>query len=440
MTDKDEKKIDTQIELRSEEFQEILGDVPSWILRRGIIVIVIIVFIILIVSAIFKYPDIITTSMTLTGSIPSSTILARASGKIQELNITNNQEVRQGDYLAVIENSASTKDIQTLKQYIKQLNQNIGTITILPSKDLKLGDMQALYSNFYITLFNYYEFKRMRYYTKKIDFMKEKINQYLNYHKSVIDQKSIVNEQFELNKKQYERDSLLNRQGDISSEELETERNQYLQGALALKNIHSNIQNNKIQITQMKENLLDTEYQDQDKKNQLETQLKTYIAQLLSNIQIWELNYVLISPIKGKVAFTNYWVKNQNVTMGENVFTVVPNESQKIIGKAHMPLTRSGKVKVGQKVNIRFVNFPDSEYGIIRGRVKNISIVPTQNSQGKTYYTVEMELPKGLNTTYNIKLPYLPEMEAQADIVTEDMSILERFFMPIKKILTERIN
>ena len=187
----------------------------------------------------------------------------------------------------------------------------------------------------------------------------------------------------------------------------------------------------------MQESLLDTEYQYLEKKNQLETQLKTYISQLLAEIQSWELSYALIAPIDGHVTFTNYWVKNQNVTTGETVFTIIPKDNMEIIGKAQMPLTRSGKVKIGQKVNIRFSNFPDNEYGIIRGKVKNISMVPVKDAQGLDFYTVEIEFPEGMTTTYKRVLPYLPEMQAQADIVTDDISLLERFFMPLRKIWTE---
>ncbi|HCO66204.1 MAG TPA: HlyD family secretion protein [Dysgonomonas sp.] len=429
--------INKDIELRSEEFQEVLGSVPSWILRRGITLVAIIILIGLTGSAVFKYPDVITTSMTLTGSTPAAAIVARTSGKIQHLDVADKQLVECGDYMAVIENPANSNDIQILKTYIQQLNEKIDTIITLPSKDLKLGSMQSVYSGFYITLFDYHQFKRLQYYTQKIDFMKEKINQYQVYYKTIAGQQSIVKEQFQLNKKQYQRDSLLNKRGVISSEELETSRNQYLQGYLSLENIYSTIQNTEMQITQMQENLLDTEYQYQDKKNQLETQIKTYIAQLLSEIQSWELNYALVSPIQGEVAFTNYWVENQNVTAGEIVFSVVPEKNNQIMGKARMPLQRSGKVKPGQKVNIRLENFPDNEYGIIKGRVNNISMVPVKDEQGMDYYTVEINLPEGLKTTYNKELPYLPEMKAQADIITEDISLLERFFMPIRKIWTE---
>lgn len=439
MSDKSKNKIDIgiEIELRSEEFQEVLGSVPSWILRWGITLIALIVFVVIIGSAIFKYPDIVSTTMTLTGSTPAAALVARTSGKIQELHSTDKQQVNQGDYLAVLENSANTNDVQILKKYLEQLNERIDTIIILPSKDLKLGEIQPLYSSFYITLFDYHEFKRLQYYELKIDFMRKKINQYQNYYKTISGQKAIVSEQFQLNRSRFQRDSLLNKRGVISSEDLEIARNQYLQGYLSLENIYSTIQSTEIQITQMEESLLDTEYQYQDKKNQLETQLKTYISQLLSEIQTWELSYALITPIDGQVIFNNYWIENQNVIVGETVFTVIPSENNGVIGKAQMPLDRSGKVKTGQRVNIRFANFPDNEYGSIRGIVKNISIVPVKNEQGRGYYTVEIELPEGLNTTYKKELPYLPEMQAQADIVTEDISILQRFFMPLRKIFIE---
>jgi hypothetical protein len=432
-----ETKEEKIIELRSEEFQEVLGAVPPWILRWGITLVAVIVLIILVGSSVFKYPDTISAPMALTGTTPAAVLIARTSGTIQELNVTDKQYVKNGDFLAVMENPANSNDIKILKQYIEQLNQKIDTVINLLPKDLKLGSIQSLYSNFHIVLFDYHEFKRLQYHTQKISFMKKRIIQYQYYYENMLGQKSIINEQLQLHQKQYQRDSLLNKHEVISSADLETTRERYLQAYLALENINSSIQSAEMQVTQMQENLLDTEYQYQDKKNQLETQLKTYIAQLFAEIQAWELNYALVTPIDGQVAFSTYWIKNQNVTAGEPVFTVVPKDEGQIIGKAQMPLSRSGKVKTGQKVNIRFTNFPDNEFGIVKGIVNNISIVPSKDQTGVDNYIVEIVLPNGLKTTYNRELPYLPEMQAQADIITEDISLLARFFMPIKKILTE---
>jgi len=44
-----------------------------------------------------------------------------------------------------------------------------------------------------------------------------------------------------------------------------------------------------------------------------------------------------------------------------------------------------------------------------------------------------------LITTYKKVLPYLSDMQGQADIITEDLSLLERLILPIKKVLKESV-
>jgi ABC-type Mn2+/Zn2+ transport system ATPase subunit len=43
----------------------------------------------------------------------------------------------------------------------------------------------------------------------------------------------------------------------------------------------------------------------------------------------------------------------------------------------------------------------------------------------------------GKTTSYRKTLPFVPNMEGQADIVTDDISLLERLPLPIRKVLTE---
>jgi len=74
----------------------------------------------------------------------------------------------------------------------------------------------------------------------------------------------------------------------------------------------------------------------------------------------------------------------------------------------------------------------------LRGTVQHISLVPVQNGEA-AYYSVEIALSNGLITTYKKELPYLSDMQGQADIITEDLSLLGRFVLPIKKILKESI-
>ena len=232
------------------------------------------------------------------------------------------------------------------------------------------------------------------------------------------------------------------KKGVISYEDLEQSQAQDLQSRLSVESSYANLQNMQTTLVQPRESLLDTENQYADSRRTLETQLNNLTAQLSTSIQTWELNYVLSAPIDGHISFANYWAENQNVSAQQEIFTVIPHEQGEIIGKAMLPIARSGKVKIGQKVNIRFQNFPENEFGIVRGTVENISQVPVeavnpQTGLRETSYVVSIQLPDGLKTNYNKNLPFQPQMQAQADIITDDLSLLERLFLPLKKIWKE---
>lgn len=426
-----------EIELRSEEFNEVLSAVPAWIIRWGITVTACVVLMLLIGSAVFKYPDVISSTVTLTGTTPVSAVVAKTSGKLQELYVENNQQVEANTLLAVIENPAKTNDILRLKELLRQTENSLDTIALVPSQQLQLGSLQSLYSSFYLSMSEYKQFKELAYHLKKIDLVKERIVRNEVYYRNMLKQKDLSEVQAKIAHQQYARDSLLGVKGLISKEAVEESYSGYLQFSLSAENMDRSLENLQIQLAQMNESLYDTEYQYLDQKNTLETQLRSLVNQLRAEIDAWEISYALITPIDGEITLTQYWTNNQNVTAGNIVFNIVPTNQGEIIGKAMLPTERSGKVRKGQRVNIRFSNYPDKEFGLVKGIVENISLIPIVDGQNAKSYMVDIELPNGLRTSYNKELPFLPEMEGQADIITEDMSLLERFLMPIRKVITE---
>ena len=428
-----------EIELRSEEFNEVLSTVPAWIIRWGITMTACVVLMLLVGSAVFKYPDIISSTVTLTGTTPVSAVVARSSGKLQELYVENNQKVKANALLAVIENPAKTEDIIRLKELLQQAESNLDTIALVPSGQLQLGSLQSLYSSYYLSMSEYRQFRELAYHLKKVDLVKVRIVKNEVYYTNMLKQKELSVAQAKIAHQQYARDSLLGVKGLVSKEAVEESYSRYLQSSLSAENMDRSLENLQIQLAQMKESLYDTEYQYLDQRNKLETQLRSLINQLRAEIDAWEINYALITPVDGEITLTQYWTNNQNVTAGNIVFNIVPTNQGEIIGKALLPTERSGKVRKGQKVNIRFSNYPDKEFGIVKGTVKNISLIPVVDGQNVKSYMVDIQLPNGLRTSYDKELPFLPEMEGQADIITEDISLLERFLMPIRKVITEGI-
>jgi len=189
---------ENKIELRSEEFQEVLGSVPPWILRWGITVLAVVVVILLIGSAVVKYPDVIPAQVVLTGSTPPATLVAHASGKIKELYVKDNQEVKTGEYLAVIDNVAKTEDILFLKNYLAPLNPPKGGELLPPLRGglgRGFGSLQQLFTAFYTTLFEYSEYRRLLYYPQKRKMTQERIAQYEKQYKTLLNQQRITEEQ-----------------------------------------------------------------------------------------------------------------------------------------------------------------------------------------------------------------------------------------------------
>ena len=152
--------------------------------------------------------------------------------------------------------------------------------------------------------------------------------------------------------------------------------------------------------------------------------------QLKKAIKDWELNYVFRSSVKGTVSFLQIWSDNQTINAGENMFAIIPSTEKGYIGKVKAVAKNSGKLKIGQKVNIRLANYPDREFGVIEGKLKTISLTP--DKEGKLL--LDIELPNGLQTSYKKQINFQQEMTGTADIVTEDLRLLERLLCQFRDV------
>lgn len=131
------------------------------------------------------------------------------------------------------------------------------------------------------------------------------------------------------------------------------------------------------------------------------------------------------------MSFQNFLGINQHISAGENIISIMPNEKEGIIGRMNIPSTNSGKIAIGDKVLVKLDNYRYQEFGIIEGQVKNISLTPDKDGN----YYAYIILPKGLKTSYNKDIIFDKEMKGSADIVTQDLRLIERFFYQIRKLL-----
>ena len=425
------------IEIRSEEIDEILGRTPSWILRRGIVVLTLIILTLLAASWFFRYPDILTAPIIITSVNPPSSVVARTNGKIMSFLVKDQQLVHSGEYLVILENPADTGSINKLKAFFSScdsIKESLKNIEITSEQLSNLGELQQPYLNFFQAVMNYQRYESLSFNAKKIAALQQQIGLTKSYIDKLKGQRHLQAMSLKLASNQFSRDSILFTQKVLTPAEYEKAEVLLITNKTSYKNSEMALSNSLIQVNQLEQQILELRLTEEKETKQLIDDINNSYKTLITQYNAWELSYVLKSTAKGTVSIGNYWSVNQNVKAGEAIMTIIPDRKEKPFGKITLAMENSGKVKSGQKVNIKLANFPYTEFGMLTGKVKSISLVP---DQGKYY--VEIELANALKTNYNRQLPFFQEMTGTAEIITEDMRLIERIISPIRSMYTENL-
>ncbi|MGD9929419.1 MAG: HlyD family secretion protein [Mangrovibacterium sp.] len=426
------------IEIRSDEVQEIIGKSPSWLQRSGMTLILAFVLLLLLGSWLFHYPDIIRARVVVLSENPPAHIVARTTGRIDQLFVQDKDVVAKGQIIAILENTANHEDVLQLRNDLADADRFLTTFDTIYYKvivpDYRLGDIQSDFSSFLRLYNNYISFIRLRYYPQKVASLKEQVHMQRVYYDRLWSQRQILENEFQIALEQFRRDSVLYRKEVLSLIDYKNSESALLQKKYAFNGARTNLAQTQKEIIELEQEVIGTEKEFEDQKRKLQTELIESMNVLKSRLEYWQKAFVLETPIDGNVTFTNFWSRNQQVSSGDVVFTVVPERESKIIGRVSLPLRGAGKVKPGQRVNIRFDNFPYMEYGMVRGSVKSISLVPTNDN-----YVAEIELPLDLKTNYNLSLTFSQEMKGDVEIVTEDLRLIQRFFNPVKSLFKDKL-
>lgn len=419
-------------EIYTEEVHDILSKPPSGIIRSGITLIGIVIILLLFGSWFIKYPDKVTAPIKVsTANVPAS-LVAKTSGKITHLFVVNNQLVQTNEILAVIENNAEYNHILLVDSLMSSFDVNNDTMleSISMQPALLLGDLQSDFSLFQKAVSDYLLFKSLNLISKKIAALQKQLSLTEQYYTRLSDQSNLQGEDLQIAQNEFRRDSILFSQKVLSAAEFDKSRASLIQRKQSYMSSRTNLSSTQIQKAQIEQQIVEIQLQQADESKQYIQSIQQSQKTLSNSINIWKNTYLIQSPIDGRVTFTNTREVNQNVASGDVVMTVVPQKKSELVGTIVLPMQGAGKVRQGQQINIKFDNFPHMEYGMVKGMVKSISLVTTESN-----YIVEVAFPDGLRTNYNQILNFSQEMSGSAEIITDDLRLIERFLNPIKSIL-----
>lgn len=421
------------IEVRSEEVQEILTQVPNWMIRWGNTLFLLLILMVLFISWFVKYPDVISTQVMITTQIPPEKIYAKTNGQIETFLKNDSDFIKEGETIAIIENSANYKDVYLLKSIIDTMSADYNNFSfpINSIPPLILGDITTSYATFENNYSEYYLNKKLNPYKNESFANRYSLSEGKERLQVLLSQKELSLKELSFKKKNQVREKQLFENDVISAKEYEQKQIEFLQAKKSYKNLESSISQTKELINNSKKTLKGSSIEKTLKETRLLKNTLQSFYQLKKAIIDWEKQFVLKSSINGNISFLSFWSEHQTVLTGNLVFTIIPTSNSSYVGKINAPAANSGKIKKGQRVQIKLANFPSDEFGEINGSVEKISEIPNEKGE----YLIDVKLPKKLVTTYNKTITFKHEMKGTAEIITEDLRLIERFFYQLKNII-----
>ena len=426
------KDILDTIQLHSEGVQDILTQPPHWMVRWGNTTIFLILLLILLMSCLIKYPEFVSSTVIISSRNPPEKLEARTNTKVAEIFVEDNQAVAANQVLMVLQSTADYRDVIRLRGIVDSLgNSGAENFPLKEVATFKLGEIQADYNAFAKALTEEQLYARLQPYAPDYAAANRSLAESRSRIRTLQQQKILEQTKYELSKREFDRYQELFNERVVSAAELNQEKIKFLQAGQNLENIN-------ISISQLQEGILGIEkirsgatINAQKDKINFNSQTGQLFEQLRKSLNAWEQNYLLTSAVAGVVSFQQFLGKNQFVKTGDILLSVMPDDKDMLIGRLRVPATNSGKVKEGQKVLFKLDNYPYQEFGMVEGRVKNIANAPDKDGN----YYVNVILPNGLQTSFHKTLPFDKELKGNADIVTQDLRLIERFFYQLRKLL-----
>jgi len=136
------------------------------------------------------------------------------------------------------------------------------------------------------------------------------------------------------------------------------------------------------------------------------------------------------SPVRGRIQRLLANTVGGVVQPGKDIVEIVPLDDSLVLDARVQPRDIAF-IHPGQKANVKFTAYDFSIYGGLDGTVENISPDSVVDEKGNAYYVVRVRTHL---TGFDEKLPIIPGMTAEVDILTGRKTVLSYLLKPVLKV------
>lgn len=402
----------------------------SFLIRYGTGLVFTLLLCLCTLSAFIKYPETITVRARLTGTNAPKPVTAHMTGKLMNLMKANGSLVKSNEVLGCMETTASMEEVLKLGVIIDSVcaaldvGSNGKIIGYMQKKFLNLGELQNAYQIFTQAFIPFRDYAVGGYIDQKRALLQKDLAALTESQNALQEQGGIYRQNVALSKMRLDMSEKLLKEKVISAQEYRNFSSEHLEKQTSLPQVKTTILATKVQQIDKQKEILELE-------NLAKSQLVLFreaAYNFKSEIEIWKKSYLLISPIAGTLSYSTFLQENQQVEEGKTLGFIIPSNSQFYL-QATIDQNNFGRVSEGQPVILKFPSYQWQEFGTVVGNIEYIS--PTTSD---STYLAKIGIPHGLKTSMGKQINYQDGLVANAEIITKDVSLLNRFLFTVTNI------
>jgi adhesin transport system membrane fusion protein len=136
------------------------------------------------------------------------------------------------------------------------------------------------------------------------------------------------------------------------------------------------------------------------------------------------------SPVRGRVQRLLANTVGGVVQPGKDIVEIVPLDDTLVL-EARVAPKDIAFIRPGQAATVKFTAYDFSIYGGLEAKVENISPDTVVDERGNAFYLVRVRTDRA---SFNDKLPIIPGMTAEVDVLTGKKSVLSYLLKPLLKV------
>lgn len=407
----------------------------SWFTQRAIFVVFGLLICALILASLIPFSNTIRTDFKITSTNPIIYIKSRASGHLVNSYLNHGDTIHEHNYVGFIEGDGFYKSVLNLEKALRTDSLNIeslDSLDIIFSNKSDIGVRLNAHSTDFVEFYSDYILLKDLKHQSSLEIQLENNisndRNNINSKHQELEHSKVADQNSENIIIRYRK---LFEKGVISKQDLDLKEKEFYNQVQYSKSLQSELVSLNSELAKSKFKRTNTLDRYSDSISIAFIQLKNAKERLLTEIMDWKNRNILISPKTGKIAFYNFDNNFKNVEIGDTICSVIPLDNNDLMGKSKIPIHNSSKILPEQRVIIKLDNYPSSEWGNLKGKVKTKSEII--NYKDKIGYITLIDIDSNI-TTYGKEIMITQDMMGTAEIVLEETSVLQRILYRFKSI------